>query len=292
MGVPVDPNPKFAEFARPDRLVSAQWLSAQLGRPGLRVVESDEDSLLYDIGHIPTALRIDWHRDLNDPITREFIDAERFAQLMRDKGISPDDTVVIYGDKSNWWATFTYWVFELYGHADVRILDGGRDSWMAEERDTSYDVPAYPATNYPVPTPKDAELRIFVDELSTNPPAQLIDVRTHEEYVGEGAEKDPEVRHNGHIPGAINVPWHQTVHANSHFKSRDELAKMFDDFDPAVSTAIYCKHGDRSAHTWFVLKNLLGFSDVRNYDGSWAEWGNMVRMPVAAGTEPGNLNTV
>ncbi|MDU0478833.1 sulfurtransferase [Staphylococcus chromogenes] len=291
VGVPVDPNPKFADFARPERLVSAQWLSAQLGTKGLRVVESDEDSLLYDIGHIPTAMRIDWHKDLCDPVTREFISAEAFAELMSEKGIAPDDTVVIYGDKSNWWAAYTFWVFKLYGHQDVRLLDGGRDAWMAEERDTSYDVPQYPATNYPVPV-ADSDVRIFVDEITADTPAQLVDVRALEEYTGQVETGQLKVRRAGHIPGAVNLPWNTTVLANSYFKNRAELNQLFSMLYAGKSTAVYCQQGDRSAHTWFVLKYLLGFTDVRNYDGSWAEWGNMVRMPVAAGDQPGKLNIV
>lgn len=288
MGVPVDPTVRFSDFARPERLVSAQWLSAQLGTKGLRVVESDEDALLYDIGHIPTAVRIDLHKDLSDPVTGELIGPEAFADLMRNKGIAPDDTVVVYGDKSNWWAAFTLWVFELYGHQDVRLLDGGRDSWMAEERDTSYDVPQYPATNYPVPTADAAGVRIFVDEMSVDKPAQLIDVRSFDEYVGKS--ETTAVRRRGHIPGAINLPWDATVLANSAFKSRAELNKMYSALDAGKSTAVYSNNGDRSAHTWFVLKYLLGFSDVRNYDGSWLEWGNMVQKPVVAGDEPGKLS--
>ncbi|AKK02461.1 sulfurtransferase [Corynebacterium epidermidicanis] len=292
MGVPVDPHPKFADYARPERLVSAQWLSAKLGTPGLKVIESDEDSLLYDIGHIPTAQRIDWHKDLSDLVTREFISPEGFANLMNSKGIAPDDTVVIYGDKSNWWAAYTFWVFELYGHADVRLLDGGRDAWMAEERDTSYDVPQLPSTNYPVPTPNVTATRIFVDEITPGSPAQLVDVRRLEEYMGLSSTSPFTVRRSGHIPGAVNVPWHTTVMANSYFRSRSELDQQFTMLDPGKSTAVYCQLGDRSAHMWFVLKYLLGFSDVRNYDGSWLEWGNMVKMPVVAGEQPGKLNIV
>ena len=161
MPVPNDPSPEFKDYAHPERLVSASWLSARLGSPGLRVVESDEDALLYDIGHVPGALRIDWRTELNDPVIRDFIGPEDFAELMRSKGINRDDTVVIYGDKSNWWAAFTFWVFELFGHPDVRLLNGGRDAWIAEERDTSFAVPEYPRTTYPVPERDDAPSRAF-----------------------------------------------------------------------------------------------------------------------------------
>ncbi len=293
MAAPFDPYPQFQEYSRPDRLVSASWLSARLGTPGLRVVESDEDSLLYDIGHIPGAVRIDWHQDLNDPVTRDFIDGEAFARLMSEKGIDRDDTVVVYGDKSNWWAAYTLWVFELFGHRDVRLLDGGRDAWMAEERDTSFAVPNYPATDYPVVERHDDSQRAFVDDVraaidsAAAGATTIIDVRSPGEYAGvdtdgEGAHHSAVLR-RGHIPSARNLPWGQTVHPNSSFRSRAELAEIYGDLDPAVDTVLYCHLGDRSAHTWFVLKYLLGFRKVRNYDGSWAEWGNMVRVPIARG---------
>ena len=234
MPVPNDPSPEFKDYAHPERLVSASWLSARLGSPGLRVVESDEDALLYDIGHVPGALRIDWRTELNDPVIRDFIGPEDFAELMRSKGINRDDTVVIYGDKSNWWAAFTFWVFELFGHPDVRLLNGGRDAWIAEERDTSFAVPEYPRTTYPVPERDDAPSRAFSSDVL--------------DHIGKGT--------------------------------------ILDTRSPTVT---YCRVGDRSAHTWFVLKYLLGFENVRNYDGSWVEWGNMIRMPIYVGDEPGEF---
>lgn len=288
MAVPHDPNPQFAEYSHPERLVSASWLSARLGTPGLRVVESDEDTLLYDIGHIPTAVRIDWAKDLNDPVTRDFIDGEAFAKLMRSKGIKRDDTVVVYGDKSNWWASFTLWVFELFGHEDVRLLDGGRDAWMAEERDTSFMVPDLPASDYPIVTREDLPLRAFVDEVraAIDSDTALVDVRSPEQFAGEG--ETPGVLRGGHIPSARNLPWGKSVHPNSRFRSRAELAESYAELNPADPSIVYCQMGDRSAHTWFVLKYLLGFQNIRNYDGSWAEWGNMVRMPIARGENQGN----
>lgn len=294
MNVPFDPNPQFAEYAHPERLVSASWLSARLGTPGLRVVESDEDTLLYDIGHIPGAVRIDWRKDLNDATMRDYISGEAFAKLMRSKGISRDDTVVIYGDKSNWWASFTLWVFELFGHKDVRLLNGGRDAWMAEERDTSFVVPEYPRTDYPVVERVDVPFRAFAAEvkegLGTTP---LLDVRTLEEYTGErsNVEGYPEegVMRGGHIPTAIHIPWHLSVHPNSRFRSLAELEDIYAEVPD--NTIIYCRVGDRSAHTWFVLKYLLGRDGVRNYDGSWVEWGNMVRMPIAVGPTPGDFSS-
>lgn len=295
MPAPHDPNPQFADYAHPERLVSASWLSARLGTPGLRVVESDEDSLLYDIGHIPGAVRIDWHNDLNDPIVRDYISAEDFAALMESKGISRDDTVVIYGDKSNWWAAYTLWVFELFGHPDVRLLNGGRDAWMAEERDTSYAVPDYPRGTYPVPERHEDAIRALAPELRQQlGQVQLIDVRSQEEYVGqvEPAEELPfgTVMRGGHIPSAENMPWDKTVYPNSRFRAVEELREAFAHVDGDRPVTVYCHIGERSAHTWFVLKYLLGFEDVKNYDGSWVEWGNMVRAPIAVGVEPGEIS--
>lgn len=284
MATPFDPYPQFQEYAHPERLVSAAWLSARLGSPGLRVVESDEDTLLYDIGHLPGAVRIDWRNDLNDPVTRDFIDGEAFARLMSEKGISRDDTVVIYGDQANWWASYTLWVFELFGHPDVRLLDGGRDAWMAEERDTSFMVPDYPATDYPVVERDDVSSRALVEEVRGAIDTDvLIDVRSPEEFAGTADASSAPTLRRGHIPTARNFPWDTTVHPNSRFRSYEELTEIYADLTGEDPTILYCHLGDRSAHTWFVLKYLLGFTNVRNYDGSWSEWGNMVRMPIALG---------
>ncbi|AZA12880.1 sulfurtransferase [Corynebacterium choanae] len=287
MPIPFDPHPTFAEYAHPERLVSAAWLSARLGTPGLKVIESDADALLYDIGHIPGAMRIDWRTELNDPVTRDFIDGAAFAELMMRRGISPDDTVVVYGDRTNWWAAFTVWIFQLFGHRDVRLLDGGRDAWMAEERDTSYVVPEFPRSEYPVPERDDHTHRIFVDELRNNlGEFSLVDTRSPEEYAGDPAADLAHtdglitMRH-GHIPQAGNVPTQLVTHPNGRFRSRAELEKLYspllEDSKPPV---VYCRYGERSSMTWFVLTHLLGREDVRNYDGAWAEWGNMVRMPI------------
>lgn len=285
MAIELESNPQFAKFAHPEKFVSAAWLSARLGTEGLRVVESDEDAYLYDIGHIPGAVRIDWTKDLNDPVVRDLIDGEAFAELMRSRGISRDDTVVVYGDRANWWAAYTAWVFELFGHPDVRLLDGGRDAWMGEERDTSFAVPAYPATDYPVVERKDAPARTFAHELLDGGVAevQLIDARTPALYTGE--EGDNLTLRQGHIPGAVNVPWGESVFPNALFKSVDEIAERYAEFDPEKRTVVYCQMGESSAHTWFVLNHVLGFRDVSLYDGSWVEWGNMVRVPVAQGTD-------
>lgn len=274
--------------------MTASWLSARLGIPGLKVVESDGDALLYDIGHIPGAVRIDWHKDLNDPTTRDFIDGAAFARLMREKGIERDDTVVIYGDKSNDWAAYTLWVFELFGHEDVRLLDGGRDSWMGEERETSFLVPHYPRSSYPVVERNDAPLRVFVDEvldISRTGSSVLVDVRAPEEYTGarlqalSPTEKD--VQRGGHIPGAVNASATAAVYPNGCFRSAAELKSIYQKLDPALPTVTYCQLGDLASLSWFVMHFLLGFEDVRTYDGSWSEWGNMVRMPIVTGSEPG-----
>ena len=297
MPVAFDPNPSFTEYAHPERLVSASWLSAHLGTPGLKVVESDEDPLHYDIGHIPGAVRIDWRRELNDPLSRDILNPEAFAKLMDAKGIDRNDTVVVYGDKSNSWAAFTVWVFELYGHQDVRLLDGGRDSWMAEERDTSFVVPNYPATGYPICPRDDAPIRAFVRDVhgaitADSPPSwSIIDVRSPTEYSGDIPDNSPDsgVFRNGHIPGALNVPWENSVHANSRFRSQSELEAIFANIPINTEPVVYCYHGHRAAHSWFVLKYLLGRENSRVYDGSWAEWGNMIKMPIRKGSDPDNL---
>ncbi|QNQ89734.1 sulfurtransferase [Corynebacterium poyangense] len=294
MTVPFDPAPQFREFAHPERLVSASWLSARLGGPGLKVVESDQDSLLYDIGHIPGAVRLDWRRELNNALFRDIVDPETFARVMSEKGISRDDTVVVYGDHSNWWAAFTVWILELFGHQDVRLLDGGRDAWMAEERDTSFAVPHYPRSDYPVVERNDEQLRAFVSEVhEAIGSVPLVDVRNPEEYQGESEHNTSDhalsAQRQGHIPSAVNYPWGKTVDATGRFRSRAVLEEIYRDLNPENPTIVYCHLGDRSAHTWFVLKYLLGFENVRNYDGSWAEWGNMVRMPIARGKEPGEV---
>ena len=292
MALPPDPNPALQQYAHPERLVTGDWLSAHLGTPGLVVVESDEDFLLYDVGHIPGAVRIDWHTDLNDPLVRDYIDGAQFAALMDRKGIARDDTVVIYGDKSNWWAAYALWVFTLFGHPDVRLLDGGRDLWLAEGRDTTLEVPDRVATGYPVVQRDDAPIRAYRDEvLAALGVATLIDVRSPEEYTGERTHMPdyPEegALRAGHIPTARSVPWARAADERGRFRSREELEDIYSFVKPGTDTIAYCRIGERSSHTWFVLTHLLGIPGVRNYDGSWTEWGNTVRVPVVAGPEPG-----
>ncbi|AUH69528.1 sulfurtransferase [Gordonia sp. PS3] len=292
MTVEFDPNPAFSAYAHPERLVTTEWLSAHLGAPGLKIIESDEDVLLYDIGHIPTAQKVDWHLHLNDPVTRDYINGEQFAKLMSEKGISRDDTVVIYGDKSNWWAAYALWVFTLFGHEDVRLLDGGRDAWMDEQRETSFDVPVYRPTDYPVVERDDSKIRAFAEDvLSEIGSTPLIDVRSPQEYTGERTHMPDYPQEGalrgGHIPTAVSIPWAKAAAPDSRFRSRAELEDVYAGLDPATPTIAYCRIGERSSHTWFVLTHLLGFENVRNYDGSWTEWGNRVRVPIAVGDEPG-----
>ena len=289
-------NPKFAEYAHPERLVSTQWLQDHLGTPGLVVVESDEDVLLYETGHIPGAVKVDWHTELNDRVVRDYLDGAGFAALMSAKGISRDDTVVIYGDKNNWWAAYAAWVFSLFGHEDVRLLDGGRNLWVAEGRELTTERPERPATDYPVIERDDVTLRAFKDDVLAHLGKPLVDIRSAGEYSGElqhmpDYPQEGSLR-TGHIPTARNVPWAQAVAEDGTYKSRAELEAIYGagglgiGADDEVIT--YCRIGERSSHTWFALKFLLGVTNVRNYDGSWTEWGNAVRVPVVAGAEPGN----
>ncbi|TXR57342.1 sulfurtransferase [Quadrisphaera setariae] len=293
-----DPSPRFAEYAHPERLVSTEWLAEHLGEPGLVVVESDEDVLLYETGHIPGAVKVDWHTDLNDPVTRDYVDGEAFARLMGERGIDRDTTVVVYGDKNNWWAAYALWVFTLFGHEDVRLLDGGRTKWEAEGREYTTDAPALTTVDYPVVERDDSRIRAYKDDvlsfLRTEAP-QLVDVRSPEEYTGARtsmpAYPDEGALRGGHIPGAQSVPWARAVAEDGGFKTRAELEAVYAQekgLSADRATIAYCRIGERSSHTWFVLHHLLGFDDVKNYDGSWTEWGNAVRVPIATGDQPGS----
>ena len=289
MAVPADDNPDFAAYAHPERLVSTQWLADALaaGQPGLAVLESDEDVLLYDTGHIPGALKIDWHTDLNDPVTRDYVDGQRFAEVLGARGIGRDTTVVIYGDKSNWWAAYALWVFSLFGHPDVRLLDGGRAKWVAEGRELTREVPSPAPVEYPTVERDDAPIRAFRDDVLAHLGKPLVDVRSPGEFSGEllhmpDYPQEGAMR-GGHIPGAKSVPWARAAREDGSFKSRPDLEAIYlqeQGLDPAQDTVAYCRIGERSSHTWFVLTHLLGFDRVRNYDGSWTEWGNSVRVPI------------
>ncbi|PPI25006.1 MULTISPECIES: sulfurtransferase [unclassified Rathayibacter] len=294
MSVETDPSPKFASYAHPERLVSADWLEQRLGTPGLVVVESDEDVLLYETGHIPGSVKIDWHTDLNDPVQRDYIDGAAFAALVGGKGIARDTTVVIYGDKNNWWAAYALWVFTLFGHEDVRLLDGGRDKWLAEGRPTTTDASSPEPAEYPVVERSDAEIRAFKDDVLAHFGNPLIDVRSPEEFTGQRttAPAYPEegALRAGHIPSAQNVPWGKAAAEDGTFRPLDELNGVYREgagLKDGDSVIAYCRIGERSAHTWFVLTHLLGFEGVRNYDGSWTEWGSAVRVPIVQGAEAG-----
>ncbi|MEF3275261.1 MAG: sulfurtransferase [Chloroflexus sp.] len=276
-------------YAHPEALVETQWVADHLNDPKVRIVESDEDLLLYETGHIPGAVKIDWVQDLNDPVVRDYLDAERFAELMRKKGISNDTTVVLYGDKHNWWATYAFWVFKLFDHRDVRIMNGGRAKWIAEGRPLTREVPSYPPGNYVAPPRNDARIRAFRDqvlEFVRQRKGVLVDVRSPQEYTGERTHMPDYPQEGtlrgGHIPTAVNIPWAKAVNEDSTFKSPDELRQLYasQGVTPDKEVIAYCRIGERSSHTWFVLTYLLGYPNVRNYDGSWTEWGNSVGLPI------------
>jgi thiosulfate/3-mercaptopyruvate sulfurtransferase len=255
------------------------------------VVESDEDVLLYDTGHIPGAVKVDWHLDLNDPVTRDYVDSAAFADLMARKGISRDSTVVVYGDKSNWWAAYALWVFSLFGHDDVRLLDGGRAKWAAEGRSMTTDPVVRERSEYPVVQRVDPPIRAYRDDVLAHLGKPMVDVRSPEEYTGERLHMPDYPQEGalrgGHIPGAKSVPWARAAAEDGTFRSRPELEAIYRDevgLGPDDDIVAYCRIGERSSHTWFVLTHLLGYPHVRNYDGSWTEWGNAVRVPVEQGT--------
>jgi len=278
-------------YAHPEVLVSTDWVAAHLDDPSVRLVESDEDPLLYASGHVPGAVEVDWTRDLNDPLRRDYLNDGRFAELMRRIGATPDTTLVFYGDKNNWWACYAYWVFQLFGHQNARIMDGGRLKWEKEGRPTTREVPSYAATEYPVPHRDDTRIRAFRDQVLRHVAEKagpLIDVRSPPEYSGERMHM-PEYPNEGalrggHIPGAANVPWARAINPDDGtFKTADELRSIYEGeakLREGDDVVVYCRIGERSSHTWFVLTNLLGYRRVRNYDGSWTEWGNLVGAPI------------
>ncbi|MBD2761544.1 sulfurtransferase [Kocuria sp. cx-116] len=295
MPVEAENNQDFSQYAHPERLVSTQWVADNAGKPGVVVVESDEDVLLYETGHIPGSVKVDWHTDLNEPDTRDYVDGTQFADLMSRKGISRDDTIVVYGDKSNWWAAYALWVFTLFGHQDVRLMNGGRDKWVAEGRELTTETTQVTPTDYPVVERDDSVIRAYredvLDNLGKTP---LIDVRSPQEYTGERTHMPDYPQEGtlrgGHIPTAASVPWARAAAEDATFKSRDELEAIYREevgLSPDDAVIAYCRIGERSSHSWFVLTHLLGFDNVRNYDGSWTEWGNAVRVPVAQGEARG-----
>jgi thiosulfate/3-mercaptopyruvate sulfurtransferase len=278
----------MSKYAQPDVLVSTEWVAQHSGDPGIRLVESNEDILLYDTGHIPGAVKIDWFNELNDPLVRDYLDGERFAELLSAKGIGRNTTVIFYGDKNNWWACYAFWVFQLFGHTNAKIMDGGRLKWEAEGRALTKAVPNSPPTTYPVVTRNDSVIRAFREEVLEHVQKRgaLVDVRSPGEYKGEllhMADYPQEgALRGGHIPGAANIPWAKAANQDGTFKSADELKALYggEGITPDKDIVAYCRIGERSSHTWFVLTYLLGYPSVRNYDGSWTEWGNLVGMPI------------
>jgi len=277
-------------YVHPDKLVSTQWVADHLSDPQVRIVESNEDILLYSRGHVPGAVQIDWIADLNDPITRDYLNRGQFEHLMSRNGISNDTLVVFYGDKSNWWACYALWIFELFSHTKTAIMDGGRLKWEKEGRPVSKDVPTVPITPYHAPDRTDYKIRAFRDDVLKHTQAglPLVDVRSPGEYSGqlfhmEGYPQEGSVR-TGHIKGAVSVPWAKAANPeDGTFKTAEQLRQLYEQeqgLDPSDSIIAYCRIGERSSHTWFVLKYLLGYPNVRNYDGSWTEWGNLVGVPI------------
>ncbi len=294
MTAPIDADPTLQQYAHPERLVTTSWVADHLDDPDVVIVESDEDVLLYNTGHIPGAVKVDWHTELQDQVTRDYLDAEAFAELLSSKGIGRDQTVVFYGDNFNWWAAYALWVFSLFGHPDLRLMNGGRQKWVEEDRELSTEVPRRERTDYPVVERDDRAIRAFrrdvEDHIAADGP--LVDVRSPEEYRGEKlhmpAYPQEGALRGGHIVGAANVPWKQAANEDGTFKSLDELTEVYrkgQGLEPGQDIIAYCRIGERSSHTWFVLTHLLGYENVRNYDGSWTEWGNLVGAPIAKGPD-------
>jgi len=277
-------------YARPEILVSTDWVAEHAGDPSIRIIESNEDMLLYASGHVPGAVQVDWTNDLNDHVRRDYIDRKGFESLMSRIGATPKTTVVFYGDKNNWWACYAFWVFQLFGHTNARVMDGGRLKWTKENRPLTRDVPTYTPTKYKARPRKDAPVRAFQKQVLAHVKSkgQLVDVRSPEEFAGtrlhmpdypnEGALR------GGHIPGAKSIPWARAINPeDGTFKDAKELTELYSATNKLRKdkpTIAYCRIGERSSHTWFALKYLLGFKNVKNYDGSWTEWGNTVGVPI------------
>jgi thiosulfate/3-mercaptopyruvate sulfurtransferase len=277
-------------YHRPDVLVSTEWVAEHLKDPSIRLIESNEDPLLYPSGHIPGAVEVDWTRDLNDPLRRDYLDQGKFEALMKRLGVTRDTTLVFYGDRNNWWSGYSLWVFQLFGHDKAKIMDGGRIKWVKEGRELTKDVPTYPPSDYKAPERDDSRIRAFRDQVLTHlgKKGKMIDVRSPAEYTGEKLHM-PEYPNEGalrggHIPGAANIPWARAINADDGtFKPADELRAIYEGeakLGREDDVVVYCRIGERSSHTWFVLTYLLGYPQVRNYDGSWTEWGNLVGVPI------------
>ncbi len=288
---------KFSNYAHPEVIVSTQWVQDHLNDPDLCIVESDEDVLLYEQGHVPGAVKLDWHTDLQDDIVRDYVNRERFEQLCAERGISNNTTVIFYGDKNNWWATYAFWAFQLYGHTNAKVMDGGRQKWIAESRPLTKEEPNYPRADYKAPERNDKEIRAFRDQVlalltdrkTIQQGKALVDVRSQPEYTGETIHManypQEGAQRGGHIPGARSIPWATAVYEDGTFKSADDLRKIYEPqgITPDKDVVAYCRIGERSSHTWFVLTYLLGYPKVRNYDGSWTEWGTLVDAPIEKG---------
>ncbi len=277
-------------YAHPEALVSTEWVAAHANESNVRIIESNEDPLLYPSGHVPGAVQVDWAADLNDPVRRDYLDRKGFEALMSRIGVTPETTVVFYGDKSNWWACYAFWIFQLFGHANARVMDGGRLKWEKEGRTLTREVPKPAPTQYRAPERDDQRIRAFRDQVLEHAKAHrpMIDVRSPQEFSGERTHM-PEypqegVLRGGHIPGAKNVPWAKAAHPeDGTFKDAAALRAIYEGeagLKPDQDVVAYCRIGERSSHTWFVLTYLLGYRKVRNYDGSWTEWGNSVGLPI------------
>ncbi len=280
-------------MSRESVLVSADWVEKNLDAPGVVFVEVDEDTSAYDTGHIPGAVKIDWKQDLQDPVRRDFVNQSQFEALLSERGIGNDDTVILYGGNNNWFAAYAYWYFKLYGHRDVKLLDGGRKRWELDNRPLVKDVVSRERTSYTA-QPQDSSIRAFRDDVVAAIGVQnLVDVRSPDEYAGRllapAHLPQEQAQRAGHIPTAISVPWSKAANEDGTFKSNDELASLYGaaGLDESKDTIAYCRIGERSSHTWFVLRELLGKDNVKNYDGSWTEYGSLVGVPVALGDEPG-----
>ncbi len=277
-------------YAHPEVLVSTDWVAEHLGDSKVRLIESNEDLLLYETGHVPGAVKIDWVGDLNDPLIRDYVDRERLQSLLRSKGINSDTTIVFYGDKNNWWATYAFWVLRLFGVTSMKVMDGGRARWEDEGRQLVTEVPKYSPGNITLGKRDDARIRAFRSDVESHIRATkpLVDVRSPEEFRGERMHMpdypNEGALRGGHIPGARNIPWGRAVDPDAHtFRPVDELKKIYEQengLQPDKEVIAYCRIGERSSHSWFVLTYLLGYKKVRNYDGSWTEWGNLVRAPI------------
>ncbi|MEV4710599.1 sulfurtransferase [Micromonospora sp. NPDC049374] len=280
-------------MSRDTALVSAEWAEKNLDAPGVVFVEVDEDTSAYDSGHIAGAIKLDWKNDLQDPVRRDFVNKTQFEALLSERGISNDDTVILYGGNNNWFAAYAYWYFKLYGHRAVKLLDGGRKKWELDARPLVNDTVTRPATQYVASEP-DTSIRAFRDEVvDAIGTKNLVDVRSPDEYAGRllapAHLPQEQAQRGGHIPTAISVPWSKAANEDGTFKSDDALRKIYGEagLDDSKETIAYCRIGERSSHTWFVLQELLGHRNVKNYDGSWTEYGSLVGVPVALGDEPG-----